>query len=52
MEQVSGRRRRTQYEIFLNPEAIPMILAGLAEAVGRDIVYWQLTARNFGRVDS
>jgi hypothetical protein len=52
MEQVSGRRRRIQYEIFLNPEAIPMILAGLAEAVGRDIVYWQLTARNFGRVDS
>ena len=51
-EQVSGRRRRAQYEIFLDLAAIPMILEGLASAVGRDVVYWQQTARNFGRIGS
>ncbi|MFN2328333.1 MAG: DUF3240 family protein [Chromatocurvus sp.] len=50
-KQVSGRRERSQYEIFLDPAAIPRILEGLASAVGRDIVYWQQTAMNFGRVD-
>lgn len=49
-EQVSGRRKRVQYEVFIDPPVIPEILAGLAEAVGRDIVYWQQTARNFGRI--
>jgi hypothetical protein len=49
-EQVAGRRKRSQYEIFIANSAIPNLLAGLASAVGRDIVYWELTARNFGRV--
>jgi hypothetical protein len=49
-EQVSGRRKRVQYEVFIDPSVVPGILAGLAGAVGRDIVYWQQTARNFGRI--
>jgi hypothetical protein len=49
-EQVSGRRKRSQYEIFIASDAIPKILEGLASAVGRDIVYWEQTARNFGHI--
>jgi hypothetical protein len=49
-EQVSGRRKRVQYEVFVDPVLIPGILAGLEEAVGRDIVYWQQNVRNFGRI--
>ncbi|MBL4571768.1 MAG: DUF3240 family protein [Gammaproteobacteria bacterium] len=49
-EQVTGRRRRSQYEIFLPNSAIPMVLEGLSSAVGKDIVYWEQTVRNFGRI--
>lgn len=49
-EQVIGRRKRSQYEIFISPSAIPSLLEGLASAVGRDIVYWEQAVRNFGRV--
>ncbi len=51
-EQVAGRRKRSQYEIFIDSTAIPTVLEGLAIAVGKDIVYWEQPARNFGRVDS
>lgn len=49
-EQVTGRRKRSQYEIFIASDAIPKVLEGLASAVGRDIVYWEQAARNFGRI--
>lgn len=49
-EQVTGRRKRSQYEIFIASSAIAKVLEGLASAVGRDIVYWEQTARNFGRI--
>lgn len=49
-EQVAGRRRRSQYEIFLDSDAIPVILEGLAKAVGRDVVFWEQRIRNFGRI--
>ena len=50
-EQVSGRRKRSQYELIVNVSTIPLILSGLAEAVGRDIVYWQQPVSNFGRIE-
>lgn len=50
-EQVSGRRKRFQYELIVNVSTIPLILSGLAEAVGRDIVYWQQPVSNFGRIE-
>jgi|6_EtaG_2_1085325.scaffolds.fasta_scaffold75792_3 uncharacterized protein DUF3240 len=50
-EQVSGRRKRSQYELIVNESFIPLILAGLAEAVGRDIIYWQQAVSNFGRIE-
>lgn len=49
-EQVTGKRKRVQYEMIVNAGDVGEILAGLAESVGRDIVYWQLPVRNFGRV--
>jgi len=50
-EQVTGRRKRSQYEIFLTSSAIPKILEGLASKVGKDIVYWEQTVRNFGYIN-
>lgn len=49
-EQVTGKRKRIQYELLVATQNVPVILAGLAEAVGRDIVYWQQAVSNFGRV--
>ncbi len=49
-EQVSGRRKRSQYEIFMTSTAIPEVLKGLSSAVGKDIVYWQQPVRNFGHI--
>lgn len=50
-EQVAGRRKRSQYEIFVESAVIPKILEGLASEVGTDIVYWEQNIRNFGRVN-
>lgn len=49
-EQVTGRRKRSQYEIFLVSSAIPKVLEGLSSKVGKDIVYWEQTVRNFGHI--
>ncbi len=40
-EQVTGRRKRIQFELILPEEFVPTILAGLKEQVGSDIFYWQ-----------
>lgn len=50
IEQVTGRRKRSQYEIFLKKSMVPELLEGLASAVGKDIVYWEQTIHNFGHV--
>lgn len=49
-ELVTGKRKRIQYELLVETQNVQAILAGLAESVGRDIVYWQQTVSNFGRV--
>ena len=49
-EQVTGKRKRIQYELLVTEQNVPVILAGLADAVGRDIVYWQRPVSHFGRV--
>jgi hypothetical protein len=49
-EQVTGKRKRIQYELLVDARHVPAILSGLAESVGRDIVYWQMPVHNFGRV--
>lgn len=50
-EQVSGRRKREQFELLLSPELVPSVLAGLADQVGRDIVYWEQAIANLGRIE-
>ena len=50
-EQVSGRRKRSQYELIVKVSTISLIISGLAETVGRDIVYWQQPVSNFGRIE-
>jgi hypothetical protein len=51
IEQVSGRRKRTQVELLLPREVVSEVLAGLAEKVGRDITYWQQPVSDFGRIE-
>ncbi|WP_461518626.1 DUF3240 family protein [Porticoccus sp.] len=47
-EQVSGRRKRIQFEILLPEEYSAEVLAGLAEQVGKGIHYWQLPVLRSG----
>lgn len=49
-EQVSGRRKAIQLEIFIAQDEIPHILAGLGETVGKGILFWQQQIRNVGRI--
>lgn len=50
-EQVSGRRKRLQFEILMDEADVNLLIDGLADEVGRDIVYWQQVVSNSGRVD-
>ena len=50
-EQVSGRRNRLQFEILMDEADVQSLVDGLAEEVGRDIVFWQQMVSNAGRVD-
>ena len=48
-EQVSGRRKRLQFELLLEDEsALGSIVAGLGSNVGSDIKYWEQPVRNIG----
>lgn len=49
-EQVSGRRKRIQFEIIMEAPDVDALLAGLAANVGKGIAYWQLPVSNFGRI--
>ena len=50
-EQVSGRRRRLQFELLIEEEAIPNLIENLSTAVGKDITYWEQLISNVGQVD-
>jgi hypothetical protein len=49
-EQVSGRRKRVQFEIVLAASDVEALLSGLPE-VGSGIKYWELPVSRFGRVE-
>ena len=49
-EQVSGRRRRLQFEVIVEEAAVPALVAGLESGVGKDILYWQHAIANVGKV--
>lgn len=40
-EQVTGRRKRVQFELILSAELVDSLLVGLRDQVGTDIFYWQ-----------
>jgi len=50
-EQVSGRRKRLQVEIMLEEDAVPTLLSGLVENVGRDINWWRMPVMDSGMLD-
>lgn len=50
-EQVSGRRKRVQIEAILNSERANELISGLKANVGTDIVYWEQSISNRGRID-
>ena len=49
-EQVTGRQQRLAMEILLDASAVDTVLAGLAESVGREIVWWQQPVTRSGRI--
>jgi nitrogen regulatory protein PII len=50
-EQVSGRRKRLQVELMLEEDAVPTVLSGLVENVGRDINWWRMPVMDSGMLD-
>lgn len=49
-EQVSGRRKRIQFELILSQELIDSVLTGLREQVGTDIYFWQQAVTRSGHI--
>ncbi len=49
-EQVSGRRKRIQFETLMDKNSVHEILSGLSERVGNDIFYWEQAISNPGRI--
>lgn len=49
-EQVSGRRKRLQYQVIVTRSEIPALLAGLASSVGTGIEYWEQPIRGYGHI--
>ena len=50
-EQVSGRRKRLQVELMIEEDAVPTVLSGLVENVGRDINWWRMPVMDSGMLD-
>lgn len=50
-EQVSGRRKRLQFEVLIEDEEIQSLLDGLSGEVGKDIAYWEQLIDNLGHID-
>lgn len=51
VEQVTGRRKRLQFEIILEEFNVDATLKGLREQVDKDVVYWQQAISNYGRFE-
>lgn len=48
-EQVSGRRKRKQFEMLIAAQDFDTITGGLGAEVGKDIVFWQMPVQQIGR---
>ena len=49
-EQVSGRRKRLQFELLIEDGDIRSLLDGLSTEVGKDIAYWEQVIDNIGHI--
>ena len=49
-EQVSGRRKRRQFELLIDKEEIQRLLDGLSTEVGKVIIYWEQLIDNIGHI--
>ncbi|MBL4571766.1 MAG: DUF3240 family protein [Gammaproteobacteria bacterium] len=49
-EQVSGRRKRLQFERLIEEREIQSLLDGLSTEVGKDIVYWEQAIEKLGHI--
>jgi hypothetical protein len=47
-EQVTGRRKRVQFEILINEDDVPSVTQNLNKRFGDDIRYWQLPVYGLG----
>ena len=47
-EQVTGRRKRVQFEILMNEDDVASVTQTLASSFGDDIRYWQLPVYGIG----
>jgi len=50
-EQVTGRKKRIQFELILPAANATTVLAGLQESVGGDIFYWQQEIHASGHIE-
>ena len=48
-EQVTGRRKRMQFEMLIDEAEYKQITSALAAAVGKDLTYWQIPVNHIGR---
>lgn len=48
-EQVTGRRKRIQFEIIMASDRVNRVTENLGTTVGPDIVYWQTPVQGLGR---
>lgn len=49
-EQVTGRRKRVQFELILAPAQSDAVLGGLREQVGTDIYFWSHPISTSGHI--
>lgn len=49
-EQVTGRRKRVQFEILLPEQHVNAVIGSLVSEVGKGIHYWQLPVVQSGRL--
>lgn len=49
-EQVSGRRKRIQFEVMLSSTEVKALLSGLKQ-VGNGINYWEVPVARSGRIE-
>ena len=48
-EQVTGRRKRIQFQIIMSEQDVAAVTRDLGEQIGADILFWQIPVSGVGR---